>query len=85
MNDQAVTVTNSDVVDRLARLRSILPQMATDLALARRHASALEAENAVLRRQLRELESRVTEPRRPRPPASRSRGPRSAPRAAAVS
>jgi hypothetical protein len=84
MNDQPVSVTNSDVVDRLARLRSLLPLMATDLAVARRRASALEAENAALRKQVRELESRGVERRRPRTPASRVRVSRPSSRTAAV-
>jgi len=73
MNDQQVTVSNSDVVDRLARLRAVLPLMATDLAVARRRASALEAENEKLASRIRELESRLAEPRRPRQPAGRRR------------
>ena len=73
MNDQQVTVSNSDVVDRLARLRAVLPLMATDLAVARRRASALEAENDRLNGRIRELESRLGEARRPREPALRRR------------
>ena len=61
MNDQPVTVTNSDVVERLARLRGVLPLMATDLAVARRRATALQAENERLRRQVGELESRLAQ------------------------
>jgi chromosome segregation ATPase len=73
MNDQQVTVSNSDVVDRLARLRAVLPLMATDLAVARRQARALEAENERLGSRIRELESRLAEPRRSREPAVRRR------------
>ncbi len=74
MNDQQVTVSNSDVVDRLARLRTLLPLMATDLAVARRRASALQAENERLSDRISELESRLSEPRRSsREPASRRR------------
>ncbi|HEY1774582.1 MAG TPA: hypothetical protein VGG41_00355 [Solirubrobacteraceae bacterium] len=73
MNDQQVTVSNADVVDRLARLRSVLPLMATDLAVARRRASVLEAENQRLSRRIGELESRLADPRRSREPAGRRR------------
>ena len=72
MNEQQqVTITNADVVDRLARLRAVLPLMATDLAVARRRAIALEAENARLGRRVRELESRLAQARRPRKGAAR--------------
>ena len=73
MNDQQVTISNSDVVDRLARLRAVLPLMATDLAVARRRASALEAENERLSGRIRELEGRLGESRRSREPALRRR------------
>ena len=73
MNDQQVTVSNADVVDRLARLRAVLPLMATDLAVARRRASALQAENERLGDRIRELESRLAEPRHSREPALRRR------------
>ena len=59
MNNQALSTSNSDVVDRLARLRSILPLIATDLASARRRANALETENRRLTRRVAELESRL--------------------------
>ena len=72
MNEQQqVTITNADVVDRLARLRAVLPLIATDLAVARRLASALEAENERLGRRVRELESRLAQTRRPRKGAAR--------------
>jgi hypothetical protein len=41
---------NPDVVDRLLRLRTILPLIAADLATARRRASTLETENQQLTR-----------------------------------
>jgi hypothetical protein len=63
MNEQ-VKVSNADVVDRLARLRAVLPLMATDLAVARRRAGALEAENERLARRVRELEQRLGDARR---------------------
>ena len=83
MNDQPVTVSNSDVVERLARLRAVLPLMATDLAVARRRAAALQSENERLRRQVAELEARLAEsraagPRRSRPTPPRRRHPRPA-------
>jgi hypothetical protein len=74
MNDQPVTVSNSDVVERLARLRTVLPLIATDLAVARRRVTALQAENERLRSQVGELESRLADRRRaPVTPAARMR------------
>jgi len=75
MNDQPVTVTNSDVVERLARLRAVLPLMATDLAVARRRATALAAENEQLRRRVNELEARLAGPRPAAPPRPARRTP----------
>jgi hypothetical protein len=63
VNDQPLTFSNSDVVDRLARLRVLLPLMATDLATARRRATALASENERLATRVRELESRLGEER----------------------
>jgi regulator of replication initiation timing len=68
VNDQPLTCSNSDVVDRLARLRALLPLMATDLATARRRATALAAENERLATRVRELESRLGEERLTRKP-----------------
>ncbi len=51
------TPTDPDIVDRLARLRAILPLMATDLARARRRAHALELENQRLAERIEMLES----------------------------
>ena len=84
MYDQPVTVSNSDVVERLARLRAVLPLMATDLAVARRRAAALHAENERLHERVGELESRlagltIPAPRRSRPTSPRRRHPRHAP------
>ena len=53
------TRTDADVVDRLARLRAILPLLATDLAAARRRAHMLERENQRLSGRIAELESRL--------------------------
>jgi hypothetical protein len=60
VNDQPVTLSNADVVDRLARLRVVLPLMASDLAAARRRSVALEIENRRLARRVSELEARLT-------------------------
>ena len=55
----SAAATDPDVIDRLARLRSILPLMATALAAARRRAHALELGNRRLTRRVAELESRL--------------------------
>jgi hypothetical protein len=60
MNDHQPMATNAQVVDRLARLRSILPLMATDLAAARRRANELETRNRQLTERVAELESKLT-------------------------
>jgi len=60
MSQGQPTASHADVVDRLARLRSILPLIATDLAAARRRANELEARNRRLTERLAELESKVT-------------------------
>jgi hypothetical protein len=73
VNDQPLTFSNSDVVDRLARLRALLPLMATDLATARRRATALAAENERLATRVHELESRLGEERLTRKPLARRR------------
>lgn len=59
MNDQPVSTGNADVLDRLARLRAVLPLMASDLASARRRAVSLEAENRRLSRRVTELQSEL--------------------------
>ena len=56
------TRTDPDLVDRLARLRAILPLLATDLAAARRRAYVLERENQRLSGRIAELESRLVGP-----------------------
>lgn len=53
------TRTDPDLVDRLARLRAILPLLATDLAAARSRAYMLERENQRLSGRIAELESRL--------------------------
>ena len=71
MTDGQVKVSNADLVDRLARLRAILPLMAGDLAAARRRSNALEVENERLARRVRELESTLEARRLPTPPRRR--------------
>jgi hypothetical protein len=60
VNDQAVTTGTADVVERLARLRAVVPLMARDLAAARRRATELEIDNQRLTRRVRDLESRLS-------------------------
>jgi hypothetical protein len=59
MTDHHHTAGNGDIVDRLARLRTILPAIATDLAAARRRAYTLELENQRLAGRIAELESKI--------------------------
>jgi hypothetical protein len=60
MTHDHTTAGNADIVDRLARLRTIIPLIATDLAAARRRAHTLELENERLAGRVAELESRLT-------------------------
>jgi hypothetical protein len=77
------TSTDPELIDRLARLRAILPLMAADLAAARRRAHALELENRRLARRVAELESTLActsiPARRMAPDTSRGRRVRSEP------
>jgi aldehyde:ferredoxin oxidoreductase len=57
LSETAVPIGDADVIERLARLRALLPAMAEDLARARRRAAALAAENERLAARVRELES----------------------------
>jgi hypothetical protein len=50
-------LADPDLVDRLARLRAILPLIATDLATTRHHAASLRAENENLRRRIAQLDA----------------------------
>ena len=59
---RTTTPTDPELVDRLARLRTVLPLLASDLAASRRRANELEARNRQLSRRVAELESRLTEP-----------------------
>jgi uncharacterized protein YPO0396 len=63
MSDHHSIASRDQVVDRLARLRSILPLIATDLAAARRRANELEIRNRQLTERVAELESRLSAPR----------------------
>jgi hypothetical protein len=56
VTNQPRTASSADVVERLARVRAILPLMASDLAAARRRSNTLEAENQRLSRRILELE-----------------------------
>jgi hypothetical protein len=78
VSDSQVKVSSADLVDRLARLREILPLMAGDLAAARRRSKALEVENERLARRVRELESKL-EGHRPAGAPQRRRPGRTAP------
>ena len=59
MIDDRALASHAQVVDRLVRLRRILPLIATDLAAARRRAHTLELDNRRLTRRVAELESRL--------------------------
>jgi hypothetical protein len=50
-----------DVVDRLHKLRVLLPAMAQETATARREAARLRSENRRLARRLAELEDALTQ------------------------
>ena len=66
MSDQRLSAGSADVVDRLARLRAILPAMAADLACARRRINTLAVENERLSRRVAELEADRCSPREAR-------------------
>jgi hypothetical protein len=63
VSEQQLSVGGADVIDRLARLRAILPAMAADLACARRRINALALENQRLARRIAELEADDRSPR----------------------
>ena len=67
MNDEQPIASHAQVVDRLARLRSILPMIATDLAAARRRANELEIRNRQLAERVAELEAKLTSGRHDTP------------------
>jgi hypothetical protein len=58
MSDVRRTQAERAVIDRLHRLRAVLPAMAEESATARREAARLRAENRRLVHRLAELESR---------------------------
>ena len=60
MNDHQPIASHAHVVDRLARLRTIVSLIATDLAVARRRANELEKQNRQLTQRIAELESKLT-------------------------
>ena len=60
MSDARAIANHDQVVDRLVRLRTILPLIATDLAAARRRAAELEARNRQLTDRVAELEAALT-------------------------
>jgi hypothetical protein len=62
MNERPRATHDADVLDRLARLRTILPLIATDLACARRRANDLETQNRRLSQRVAELESKLASP-----------------------
>jgi hypothetical protein len=66
VSEQRLSVGGADVVDRLARLRAILPAMAADLASARRRINTLALENERLARRVAELEADGRSPREAR-------------------
>jgi hypothetical protein len=53
----------TDLLDRVQRLRSLLPAFAQDTAVARREAVTLRSENARLRRRVAELEGALDQAR----------------------
>jgi hypothetical protein len=55
------TTSDAALVDRLQMLRSILPGMATEVAIARRETARLRRENAALQTRLGDLERRGAE------------------------
>ena len=57
MTDRSRTLEDHAVIDRLERLRVILPAMATETATARREAARLRIENARLVLRVAELEA----------------------------
>ena len=56
--------SDADLVERIQTLRSLLPALATEVALARREGARLRRENAALRSRLAELEQQERSVRR---------------------
>jgi hypothetical protein len=59
MSELREALDDRDVVDRLHKLRVLLPAMALETATARREAARLRSENRRLARRLAELEEAV--------------------------
>jgi hypothetical protein len=60
MHDLRQALDERDVIDRLHRLRVLLPVMAQETASARREVARLRTENRLLERRLAELEANGT-------------------------
>ena len=61
MSELREALDDRDVVDRLHKLRVLLPAMALETATARREAARLRSENRRLARRLAELEETVAQ------------------------
>jgi hypothetical protein len=72
VSERPLSPGGADVLDRLARLRAILPAMAADLASARRRINTLALENEQLARRVEELEAHACDPSEA--PAATARG-----------
>jgi len=55
--------SDADLLERIHKLRSILPAMAAEVAMARREGARLRRENAALKNRVDELEGRPPVPR----------------------
>jgi hypothetical protein len=62
-----------ELIDRVEKLRTLLPTFAQETAVARREAARLRSENAMLQRRVVELEARSAVARDPRSRDARSR------------
>jgi phage shock protein A len=54
--------SDAELLDRIQKLRSILPAMAAEVAMARREVARLRRENAALQNRVAELEGRPPVP-----------------------
>lgn len=59
ISERRLSNSTAGAVERLAQQRAVLPLLAKDVAIERRRAIASEAENALLRRRVAELESQL--------------------------
>ena len=55
--------SDAELLERIHKLRSILPAMAAEVAMARREGARLRRENAALQNRVAELEGRTPVPR----------------------